>query len=86
MFLEEKGAAKYGKSFKQKYRFIIDSILPKCKNFEELLVRMRVEGYEIRRRSRSLVFHAPDQQNFARSYGLGDEYTEKFCGKNQKEA
>ena len=73
---EEMGAKKYGKSFKHKLQLIIDSVLPGCKDFEEFLACMRAEGYEVRRRGKSLEFRAPGQQNFTRSHRLGDEYTE----------
>ena len=74
---EEMGAVKYGKSFKEKLRHSIDTVLPGCKDFEEFLERMRAEGYEVRQRGRSLEFRAPDQLRFARSFRLGDEYTEE---------
>ena len=77
----EMGAIKYGKSFKQRLRFIIDAVLPGCKDFDEFLARMRAEGYEIRCRGKSLEFRAPGQQNFTRSQRLGDEYTEEALQK-----
>ena len=81
------GAAKYGKSFKQKLRLIIDTILPGCKDFGEFLTRMRVEDYEIKRRGRSLKFRTSDQQNFTCAYRLGDDYTEEILrGKNRRKA
>ena len=73
---QEKAAAKRGRSFKERLRQVIDSTLPGCSDFEEFLARMRAEGYEIKRRGKSLEFRAPGQQNFTRSYRLGDEYTE----------
>ena len=77
----EMGAAKYGKSFKQRLRLTIDAVLPGSKDFDEFLARMRAEGYEIRRRGESLEFRAPSQQNFTRSQRLGDEYTEEALQK-----
>lgn len=74
---EEMGAAKYGKSFKKKLKHSIDIALPGCTDFEEFLARMRVEGYEVKRRGRSLEFRAPGQLRFTRSFRLGDEYTEE---------
>ena len=74
---EEMGAKKYGKSYKQKLQLIIDAVLPGCKDFEEFLARMRAEGYEVKRRGKSLEFRAPGQQNFTRSHRLGDDYTEE---------
>ena len=88
---EEMGAKKYGKSFKQKLRIIIDAVLPGCNDFEEFLARMRAEGYEVKRRGKSLEFRAPGQQNFTRSHRLGDDYTEealrkKIEGKHKRES
>ena len=37
---------------------------------------MRAEGYEIKRRGKSLEFRAPGQENFTRSFRLGEDYTE----------
>lgn len=73
---QEKAAAKRGRSFKERLRQNIDRLLPGCGNYEEFLSRMRNEGYEIKRRGKSLEFRAPGQENFTRSYRLGDEYTE----------
>lgn len=73
---QEKAAAKRGRSFKERLRQSIDGLLPGCKDFEEFLSRMRAEGYEVRRRGKSLEFRAPEQERFTRSYRLGDEYTE----------
>lgn len=73
---QEKAAAKRGRSFKERLRQSIDSLLPGCKDFEEFLERMRAEGYEVRRRGKSLEFRAPEQERFTRSCRLGDEYAE----------
>lgn len=72
----EMGAIMYGKSFKEQLRHFIDAALPGCMDFEEFLARMRAEGYEIKRRGKSLEFRAPGQLRFTRSFRLGDEYTE----------
>lgn len=87
---QEKAAAKRGRSFKERLRKAIDSTLPGCSDFEEFLSRMREAGYEIKRRGKSLEFRAPGQQNFTRSYRLGNEYTEealreKITGQHKKE-
>lgn len=78
---QEKAAAKRGRSFKERLRQNIDSLLPDCKDFEEFLTRMRVEGYEVKRRGKSLEFRVPDQEKFTRSYRLGDKYTESALRK-----
>ena len=87
----EMGAMMYGKSYKERLRNIIDAALPGCMDFEEFLARMRAEGYEIKRRGKSLEFRAPEQLNFTRSFRLGDEYTEaalreRIAGPRQKTA
>lgn len=72
----EKAAAKQGRSFKERLRQTIDRVLPGCRDFEEFLSRMRNEGYEVRRRGKSLEFRAPGQLKFTRSYRLGNGYDE----------
>lgn len=72
----EKAAAKRGRSFKELLRQTIGKSLPGCKDFDEFLSRMRSEGYEVRRRGKSLEFRAPGQTRFTRSCRLGDSYTE----------
>lgn len=73
---QEKAAAGRGRSFKERLRRNIDRLLPGCKDFEEFLSRMRAEGYEVKRRGKSLEFRALDQEKFTRSYRLGEDYTE----------
>lgn len=72
----ETAAAKHGRSYKERLRQTIDSVLPTCKDFDAFLSQMREAGYEIKRRGKSLEFRAPEQLNFTRSFRLGDEYTE----------
>ena len=73
---QEKAAAKRGRSFKERLRQTIDRVLPESQNFDEFLSRMRAEGYEIKRRGKSLEFRALEQEKFTRSYRLGEDYTE----------
>ena len=73
----EKGAAKRGASFKEQLRNDIDNALSGCKDFEEFLARMRAEGYEVRRRGKSLEFKAQGQERYRRSYRLGEDYSEE---------
>lgn len=54
-----------------------DRALPGCKDFEEFLSRMRAEGYEIKRRGKSLEFKDTEQERFTRSFRLGEAYTEE---------
>lgn len=73
----EKGAAKRGASFKENLRIDIDNALSGCRDFEEFLARMRAEGYEARRRGKSLEFKAQGQERYRRSYRLGEDYSEE---------
>ncbi len=73
----EKGAAKRGASFKEHLRVDIDNALSGCRDFEEFLARMRAEGYEVRRRGKSLEFKAQGQERYRRSYRLGEDYSEE---------
>lgn len=87
----EKAAAKRGRSFKERLRQTIDSVLPACQDFDGFLAQMREAGYEIKRRGKSLEFRAPGQTYFTRSFRLGDEYTEaalreRIAGPRQKPA
>jgi len=75
---KEAAAEKRGRSFKGRLRECIDRALPGCRDFEEFLGRMRTEGYEVRRRGKSLEFKAPGQERFTRSWRLGEEYTEEM--------
>lgn len=87
----EKAAAKRGRSFKERLRQTIDSVLPACQDFDGFLAQMREAGYEIKRWGKSLEFRAPGQTYFTRSFRLGDEYTEaalreRIAGPRQKPA
>lgn len=73
----EKAAAKRGRSYKERLRQDIDRLLPGCGDLEEFLSRMRAEGYEVKRRGKSLEFRAQGQERFTRSYRLGEGYTEE---------
>ena len=74
---KEAGAYRYGNSFKEKLRILIDRLIPLCNTFDEFLAKMRQEGYEVKHRGKSLEFRAPDQQRFTRSQRLGEAYTEE---------
>ena len=41
------------------------------------MARMRAEGYEVRRRGKSLEFKAQGQERYRRSYRLGEDYSEE---------
>jgi len=70
----ESAAVKYGISFKEQLRQIIDRLLPECRDYEDFLAKMRAEGYEIKE-GKNLSFRAPGQVRFTRSNRLGDNYT-----------
>ena len=72
----EATAVKYGTSFKEQLRQIIDRLLPECRDYEDFLAKMRVEGYEIKE-GKNLSFRAPGQVRFTRSNRLGDNYTKE---------
>ena len=72
----EKAAVKRGRSFKEQLRQTIDNVILKSSDFEEFLSHMRAEGYEIKRRGKSLEFRAEGQIRFTRSFRLGNDYTE----------
>ena len=59
-------AAKRGASFKERLRIDIDNALSGCRDFEEFLARMRAEGYEVRRRGKSLEVKAQGQERYRR--------------------
>lgn len=73
----EKAAAKRGRSHKERLRRTIDRILPKSRDFDDFLNRMREEGYEVKWRGKSLEFKDGEQERFTRSYRLGEDYTEE---------
>ena len=73
----EKAVAKRGRSHKERLRQDIDRLLPGCGDFEKFLSHMRAEGYEVKRRGKSLEFRAQGQERFTRSFRLGEEYTEE---------
>ena len=70
----EAAAVKYGISFKERLRKLIDRVLPESSSFEDFLSRLRAEGYEIRK-DKTLSFRGPDQRRFTRASRLGDAYT-----------
>lgn len=74
---QEKAAAKRGRSHKERLRRTIDRVLPLSRDFDDFLDRMRDEGYEVKRRGKSLEFKDGEQERFTRSYRLGEDYTEE---------
>lgn len=74
---QEKATAKRGRSHKERLRRTIDRVLPLSRDFDDFLDRMRDEGYEVKRRGKSLEFKDGEQERFTRSYRLGEDYTEE---------
>ncbi len=72
----EHQAAQNGTSYKAKLKAAIDRLLPTCSDLEELLRRLRREGYEIKR-GKYISARAPDQERFTRLKTLGVDYTEE---------
>ncbi len=72
----EHQAERNGTSYKAKLKAAIDRLIPTCKDFEDLLVRLRCEGYEIKR-GKYISCRASDQEQFTRIKTLGIDYTEE---------
>lgn len=67
---------KRGQSWKAKLRQTIDFCILKAKNWEEFLILMEKEKYEIKC-GKHISFRAEGQERFTRSKALGDKYTEE---------
>ena len=72
----EHQAVRNGTSYKAMLKSAIDQLLPACINLEDLLRRLREEGYEIRR-GKYISCRASDQERFTRLKTLGIDYTEE---------
>ena len=73
---KEIAAVKYGTSHKEQLRQTIDRVLPDCQGYDDLLAKMRGEGYEIKE-GKKLSFRAPGWDRFTRSDKLGADYTKE---------
>ena len=71
----EHQAERTGASYKAKLRAAIDRLLPGCRDLEELLERLRREGYELKR-GKYISARAPGQERFTRLKTLGADYAE----------
>ena len=71
----EHQAERTGTSYKAKLRAAIDRLLPGCRDLEELLERLRREGYELKR-GKYISARAPGQERFIRLKTLGADYAE----------
>ena len=71
----EHQAERTGASYKAKLRAAIDRLLPGCRDLEELLERLRREGYELKL-GKYISARAPGQERFTRLKTLGADYAE----------
>lgn len=71
----EHWAAQTGTSYKAKLKATIDRLIPASADFEDLLLRLQREGYEIKR-GKHVSCRASDQERFTRLKTLGVDYTE----------
>ena len=72
----EHQAAQAGTSYKAALKKAIDRLIPGSADFEDLLLRLQREGYEIKR-GRYVSCRAPGQERFTRMKTLGVDYTEE---------
>ena len=72
----EHQAAQAGTSYKAKLKAAIDRLIPASADFEDLLLRLQREGYEIKR-GKYVSCRASDQERFTRMKTLGVDYTEE---------
>ena len=69
-------ATQAGTSYKAKLKAAIDRLIPASTDFEDLLLRLQREGYEIKR-GKYISCRASDQERFTRMKTLGVDYTEE---------
>ena len=72
----EHQAAQAGTSYKAKLKAAIDQLIPASADFEDLLLRLQREGYEIKR-GKYVSCRVSDQERFTRMKTLGVDYTEE---------
>ena len=72
----EHQAAQAGTSYKAKLKAAIDRLIPASADFEDLLLRLQREGYEIKR-GKYVSCRTSDQERFTRMKTLGVDYTEE---------
>jgi hypothetical protein len=72
----EHRAAQAGTSYKAKLKAAIDRLIPASTDFEDLLLRLQREGYEIKR-GKYVSCRASNQERFTRMKTLGVDYTEE---------
>lgn len=69
-------AERKGKSFKAQTRAAIDALLPDCASLDDLLDKLRAQGYQIKR-GNQLSYCAPGQTRFTRGDTLGPDYSDQ---------
>lgn len=67
---------KQGQSWKSKLRQVIDFCILKAKDWDEFLLLMQKENYEIKQ-GKYISFRAEGQERFTHSKTLGENYTEE---------
>lgn len=72
----EHTATQAGTSYKAKLKAAIDRLIPASADFEDLLLRLQREGYEIKR-GKYVSCRGTDQERFTRMKTLGVDYTEE---------
>ena len=72
----EHQAAQVGISYKAKLKAAIDRLIPASADFDDLLLRLQREGYEIKR-GKYISCRASYQERFTRMKTLGMDYTEE---------
>ena len=72
----EHQAAQAGTSYKAKLKAAIDRLIPASADFEDLLLRLQREGYEVKR-GKYVSCRASGQERFTRMKTLGADYTEE---------
>lgn len=63
-------------SWLEKNRDVIDRVIKEAGTFEDFLLALEMEGYEIKR-GKNLVFRAPGQERGNRGKTIGSDYTEE---------
>ena len=76
-------AQRKGASYKQKLKIAIDRLIPISIDLDDLLRRLKAEGYEIKR-GKYISFRAPGQERFTCAKTLGEAYTEEAIAERIK--
>jgi len=79
-------AAKQGKSWKAQLKNTIDTLIPLSKDFDDFLLLMEQQGYNVKRQNKNVSFCSAGRERYMRSKTLGPDYTvealkERIAGK-----